>query len=66
VEVRERLFAAVEAVVPQRCNYKGVELLGFWGLVLVNVELPPGFAFGRAVSHGYGWVTREGDEEGER
>src|SRR5262249_41220387 len=52
VEIIERLFVAVEAVIPERCNYKGVDLLGFWGRLLVNVELPAGFAFGRSVSHG--------------
>lgn len=65
VEVSERLFVAVECVRPERCEYKaGVELMGFWGRVLVNVELPPGFAFGRAVSHGFGWVVPEEDEGG--
>ncbi len=63
VEVREQLFVAVEDVVLQRCDYKVVDLLGFWGRVLANAELPPGFAFGRAVSHGYGWIVPETDEE---
>jgi Cas6b C-terminal domain/Cas6b N-terminal domain len=62
VEVTEHLFVAVEAVSPERCDYKGVDLLGFWGRVLANVELPPGFAFGRAVSHGYGWIVPESNE----
>jgi hypothetical protein len=62
VEVEERLFVALEAVAPEWCCYKGVELLGLWGRVLANVELPHGFAFGRSVSHGYGWVVPEEDE----
>jgi hypothetical protein len=62
VEVTEHLFVAVEAVSPERCEYKGVDLLGFWGRVLANVDLPPGFAFGRSISHGYGWVIPETDE----
>lgn len=66
VVVSEQIFVAVEAVSPERCGYKGVELLGFWGRVLANVALPPGFAFGRAVSHGYGWVVPETDEGTER
>ena len=61
VEVAERLFVAVEDVRPVRCSYKGVDLLGFQGRVLVNLELPPGFAFGRSVSHGYGWLLPEMD-----
>ena len=59
VEVRERLLVAVEDARPERCLYKGVEMLGFTGRVLLNLRLPPGFAFGRAVSHGYGWVMPE-------
>jgi hypothetical protein len=66
VEVSERLFVAVEGVSPERCDYKGIDLLGFWGRVLANLELPPGFAFGRSVSHGYGWVVPETDEGGGR
>jgi hypothetical protein len=61
VEVSQQLFVAVEAISPERCGYKGVELLGFWGRVLANMELPPGFAFGRSVSHGYGWIVPETD-----
>jgi hypothetical protein len=63
VEVTEHLFVGVECVSPARCGYKGVELLGFWGRVLANIELPPGFAFGRSVSHGYGWLVPETEEE---
>lgn len=54
----ERLYAAV---VPRRactCRYKDQEFLGFTGDLLANVDLPDGFALGRAVSHGYGWVSR--------
>jgi hypothetical protein len=54
----ERLFAAVEVHRPHTCAYKGVELLGFTGTLLANVDLPTGFAIGRAVSHGYGWLSR--------
>jgi hypothetical protein len=66
VEVREHLFVAVESVSPTNCDYKGIGLLGFWGRVLTNIHLPPGFAFGRSVSHGYGWVVPEADVERER
>src|SRR5262249_10335577 len=63
VEVHEHLFVAVESVLAENCKYKGLDFLGFWGRVLANIELPPGFAFGRAVSHGYGWLVPETDEE---
>ncbi len=45
--------------------YKDVHLAGFRGRLLTNLDLPDGFALGRAVSHGYGWIEREdGTEEG--
>jgi hypothetical protein len=66
VRLSEHLFVAVEGVTPERCSYKGIDLLGFWGRVLANVALPPGFAFGRAVSHGYGWIVPETDGESKR
>jgi hypothetical protein len=61
VEFRDRLYAAFEVRRPRTCRYKGVSLLGFEGDLLANVDLPDGFAFGRATSHGYGWLCREGD-----
>lgn len=66
VKLNEHLFVAVEAVAAERCSYKGIDLLGFWGRVLANTALPPGFAFGRAVSHGYGWIVPDTDEESKR
>jgi hypothetical protein len=59
VEFPGRLFAAFESSGAGQCRYKGVNLLGFRGRLLANVDLPDGFAFGRAVSHGYGWVCRD-------
>lgn len=56
VEITERIYVAVEYATPVKCNYKGVSLLGFSGIVLVNLVLPSGFAFGKAISHGYGWI----------
>lgn len=29
---------------------------GFWGHLICNVKLPPFFAVGQKVSHGYGWL----------
>ena len=58
VNFPSRLFAAVEVHRSHTCKYKGVEMLGFTGTLLANADLPDGFAFGRTVSHGYGWVSR--------
>jgi hypothetical protein len=60
VEITGRLFAAFEMRSSQPCPYKGVKLLGFRGRLLTNLDLPDGFAIGRAVSHGHGWIEREG------
>ncbi len=56
VDFRERLYAGFEMASSRPCRYKGTSLLGFTGQLLVNVDLPDGFAIGRAVSHGYGWM----------
>ena len=36
--------------------YHGQELLAFELIFDTNVDLPPGIAIGKAVSHGFGWV----------
>jgi hypothetical protein len=59
VELHGRLFAAFEMRLSRFYPYKGVQLLGFHGRLLTNLDLPDGFALGRAVSHGYGWIERE-------
>ncbi len=59
VEFPERLYAAFDPDRSQPCRYKGVDLIGFGGQLLTNVDLPDGFALGRAVSHGYGWLCRD-------
>ncbi len=61
VEIDGRLFAAFEMRSSRPCPYKGVQMLGFRGRLLTNLDLPDGFALGRAVSHGYGWIEREDD-----
>jgi hypothetical protein len=57
VEFSERLYAAFEMKSARPCEYKGVQVMGFTGCLMANVDLPDGFAIGRAVSHGYGWIT---------
>jgi hypothetical protein len=59
VEFPGRLFAAFEVHSAPWCPYKGIRLLGFRGTLLANVDLPDGFAFGRATSHGFGWLCRD-------
>jgi len=59
VEIAGRLFAAFEIRNCRPCPYKDVQLLGFRGRLLTNLDLPDGFALGRAVSHGYGWIERD-------
>ena len=55
-ELPGHLYATLIDPRPQRCHFKQQELLGLGGRLLCNLSLPPGFAFGHAVSHGYGWV----------
>ena len=52
----ERLYATFTDMRERTCHYKGQELLGFSGHMTCNVALPDGFAFGHAVSHGFGWL----------
>lgn len=59
VWIQERVFAAVEITRSQHCLYKDVRMLGFQGVLITNLDLPDGFALGRAVSHGYGWIVRQ-------
>lgn len=59
VKIQGRLFAAFEMRSREPCQYKQIELLGFHGRLLTNLDLPDGFALGRAVSHGYGWIERD-------
>lgn len=59
IEFTGRLYAAFHLHRWQTCAYKDQKLIGFKGLLFANVDLPGGFALGRAVSHGYGWIVRE-------
>lgn len=56
VEFPVQLYAALVAAHSHKCRYKQQELLGLSGRLLCNALLPPGFAIGHAVSHGYGWI----------
>jgi hypothetical protein len=58
-ESRASQRASFESRASQRCEYKNLSLTGFRGTLLANLDLPDGMAIGRAVSHGYGWLTRE-------
>jgi len=49
----------VEETAP--CRYKeSTSLMGVWGTLVCNVNLPEGFAFGRKVSYGFGWIGVNG------
>ncbi len=61
VEIQDRVFAAFEMRSSRFCPYKGLQFQGFLGRLLTNLDLPDGFALGRAVSHGYGWIERDED-----
>lgn len=52
----ERLYATFCDLRTHTCRFKEQDLLGLTGVLVCNVLLPPGFAIGHAVSHGYGWM----------
>ncbi|NVZ11572.1 hypothetical protein HW932_20190 [Allochromatium humboldtianum] len=54
----ERLYATFTRIHQSPSRYKSQNLLGLGGELACNLMLPDGFAFGHAVSHGYGWLTR--------
>ncbi len=60
-------FRILTSFLPRRevwCRYKNNRLLGFSGLLVCNLLLPEGFAIGRAVSHGYGWLVPDTPRKG--
>ncbi len=61
-ELPGHLYVTLINPRPTRCHFKQQELLGFGGRLLCNLTLPPGFAFGHAVSHGYGWLVPDQEE----
>ncbi len=56
IECPATLYAAFCDVKAYQCPYKEQKLLGFKGTILSNIEMPSGFALGRATSHGYGVI----------
>jgi len=56
VHFSEQLFASFVFKSMKSCRYKGILFAGFYGDLLANVDLPQGFALGRAISHGFGWI----------
>jgi hypothetical protein len=54
VAFTQRLYASLIQLDRQTCHYKGESLFGLSGVMVANAILPAGFAFGHAVSHGYG------------
>jgi hypothetical protein len=52
----DRLYASLIDLQSRKCRYKEQELLGLAGRFVCNAALPPGFAIGHAVSHGFGWI----------
>ena len=61
VRVDERIYAAFQGAGMRRCKYKGIPLVGYSGSFVCNLVLPTDIGLGRAVSHGYGWVTRQAE-----
>jgi hypothetical protein len=66
VDFPSRLYAAFERHDAYPCHYKGIKMCGFRGSLLANVNLPDGFAIGRAVSHGYGWLSPDSPPSSKR
>jgi hypothetical protein len=57
IEFPDRLYAGLINPHSRKCRYKQQDLLGLTGRFVCNALLPPGFAIGHAVSHGYGWIA---------
>ncbi len=57
VKFSQQLYAAFITPIKQTCHYKGESLFGLRGEFVTNAILPAGFAFGHAVSHGFGELT---------
>lgn len=58
VDFDTRLYASFIVTRTRPCRYKKQDLIGMTGQFATNAILPDGFAFGHAVSHGYGWIQR--------
>jgi len=53
-----RLYASFISTRSFLCRYKEQNLIGITGRFATNAILADGFAFGHAISHGYGWIQR--------
>jgi len=58
VDFDARLYASFISTRIFPCRYKEQDLIGITGWFATNAILADGFAFGHAVSHGYGWIQR--------
>jgi hypothetical protein len=61
IDFSARLYATFIQVRHIICRYKGQQMIGLLGRFVSNAVLPSGFAVGRSVSHGFGWIIAEGD-----
>ena len=50
------LYATFTEMKTCVCVHKKQKMMGITGSFATNAVLPSGFAIGRAVSHGYGWI----------
>ncbi|MFY9222676.1 MAG: CRISPR-associated endonuclease Cas6 [Blastocatellia bacterium] len=57
IRVNQQLYAAFELKNAVTVLYKEQNLVGFFGYFVTNLVLPNDLAIGKAVSHGYGWLT---------
>ncbi len=56
INCTQRLYASFTHTQTRPSTYKSERLLGIQGRIVTNLLIPDGFAFGRAVSHGFGVV----------
>lgn len=57
VHIPDRLLVQFEKQRQVQCRYKNQTFIGFHGKLRVNARLPDGIAIGKAVSHGFGWLS---------
>jgi hypothetical protein len=57
IRLNQQLYAAFELKNVVSVQYKEQSLIGFFGYFVTNLVLPNDLAIGKAVSHGYGWLS---------
>ena len=57
IRINQQLYAAFELKNVVTVQYKEQNLVGFFGYFVTNLVLPNDLAIGKAVSHGYGWLS---------